>query len=491
MCEYKNCPKAEDEYKKTGYCIFHCDKENFTEEEIEEFNERFKAEFEKQENENEKLEFIGFKFPDNFSFARKEFIKPVNFFNAKFAEGANFQGVTFNEGARFEDAKFTEGAYFGGAKFTKGVCFGGAKFTEEAYFCDATFTEWADFGGAKFTEGVCFEGATFTEGVTFGGATFTKRANFWGATFTEEANFLEVTFTKGANFWGATFTEETYFQGATFTKMADFGDATFTKGADFSRATFGDKADFGGATFQNSVKFIGEENNKLFISQADFSYSVFETPENVEFVDVNLSKMSFLHCKDIDKIARFERIKWAKKDGRNAIYDEIKLDENKNKNYEYVAEIYRKLRLNYERNLRFSEASDFYIGEMEMRRKNVKLFGRETKNRILNLIFRNISLTAWYRNFSYYGESYFLPLLWIFAVIIGFGYLFSNDFLASAQIFFWINPPAESLNVRNFELGINFIINSGWLVLLERILSVLFIALFVLALRRKFKKGGE
>ena len=40
VCKYKNefieynCDRKE-EYKKTGYCIFHCDKENFTEKEID------------------------------------------------------------------------------------------------------------------------------------------------------------------------------------------------------------------------------------------------------------------------------------------------------------------------------------------------------------------------------------------------------------------------------------------------------------------------
>ena len=124
------------------------------------------------------------------------------------------------------------------------------------------------------------------------------------------------------------------------------------------------KTDFFRVTFHNSVKFIGKDENKIFKSSVDFSGSNFEEPKNVEFVNVNLSKASFLHCKNIDKIGRFEKVKWNEEYGRKAVYYEIKLKENKEKDkpYEYVEEVYRKLRINYERNLRFSEAGDFYIG---------------------------------------------------------------------------------------------------------------------------------
>ncbi|PKP38374.1 MAG: hypothetical protein CVT98_05135 [Bacteroidetes bacterium HGW-Bacteroidetes-15] len=273
---------------KDRYCIFHCDKENFESEEIEEFNEKFWKEYEKQRKREAVFNFIGFKFPDNFSFIKIKFEKPVNFERATFGDGANFQSVTFGDGAYFR----------------------GATFGSEAYYRD---------------------------------------------------------------------------------------------------------------------------ENDLFMGRVDFSYTNFEYPDTIEFVDVNLSKAKFLHCLNIDKIGRFEKIKWAKKGGRKAVYDESTV---MRQDCEYVAEIYRKLRLNYEKNLRFSEAGDFYIGEMEMRRKSVKLVGREIKNKILNLIFRNISLIAWYRNFSYYGENYFLPVVWMFLItlVFAFYYYSPGDFFTGFDI---------------------------------------------------------
>ncbi|CEG11846.1 hypothetical protein MSIBF_A1730015 [groundwater metagenome] len=55
MCKYSLCNRKEH---KDGFCIFHCDKKNFTEKEITEFNEEFNEEFERREkDENSVLNF--------------------------------------------------------------------------------------------------------------------------------------------------------------------------------------------------------------------------------------------------------------------------------------------------------------------------------------------------------------------------------------------------------------------------------------------------
>ena len=139
--------------------------------------------------------------------------------------------------------------------------------------------------------------------------------------------------------------------------------------------------------------------------------------------------------------------------------------------------------------LQYPYAGDFYIGEMEMRRRNAKLFGRRVKNKILRFFIQNFSLTAFYKYFSLYGENYWLPLVWIFLTIILFGYVLSlmgipNPWGASAFTFFQMPPKyVETLFEFSFWLSMA--------VLLERLAGVLFTALFVLALRRKFKKTEE
>ncbi|PIN67232.1 MAG: hypothetical protein COV98_04020, partial [Candidatus Altarchaeum sp. CG12_big_fil_rev_8_21_14_0_65_33_22] len=86
--------------------------------------------------------------------------------------------------------------------------------------------------------------------------------------------------------------------------------------ADFWGATFSKEAYFTDATFFGSVKFIDDENGRIFdeSASANFSNSNFEHPESVEFVSVNLNNASFLHCKNIDKIGKFEIVDWNSKD---------------------------------------------------------------------------------------------------------------------------------------------------------------------------------
>ena len=112
---------------------------------------------------------------------------------------------------------------------------------------------------------------------------------------------------------------------------------------------------------------------------------------------VDLSKVSFLHCQGIEKF-RFIDVDWAHKVEwtfyrDTVIYDEIKIDEGHHENYELVGEVYRKLRIGYERVLRFSEAGDFYVGDMEMMRRNAI-----SKKRYADTLL--ITLYKW---FSYYG----------------------------------------------------------------------------------------
>ena len=56
MCKYENCDRKEYKGGK-GYCLFHCDKEKFEPEEIEEFKNKFWEEFERQEKYEKEFNF--------------------------------------------------------------------------------------------------------------------------------------------------------------------------------------------------------------------------------------------------------------------------------------------------------------------------------------------------------------------------------------------------------------------------------------------------
>jgi len=130
------------------------------------------------------------------------------------------------------------------------------------------------------------------------------------------------------------------------------------------------------------------------------------------------------------------------------------------------------------------EAGDFYIGEMEARKKWLKY--REKKR-----ITKKISDWGYrrmidvYKSLSLYGESAALPLIWILTVagIFAGVFYFSlsmglNEALSASFLTIYQTPPSQIPPI---------------LALPERLLGLLSNALFVLTLNRKFKRkrGGQ
>jgi hypothetical protein len=122
---------------------------------------------------------------------------------------------------------------------------------------------------------------------------------------------------------------------------------------------------------------------------------------------------------------------------------------------------------------------------MEMKRLNAVFRKKLVKNRLLRFLIQNFSLTAFYKYLSYYGECYWLPLLWISLIILGFSefyyYLYGlcplQAFENSFSTFFQMPPSKPKIPLLAIAV--------------ERLLGLIFTALFILALRRKFKKTEE
>ncbi len=73
---------------------------------------------------------------------------------------------------------------------------------------------------------------------------------------------------------------------------------------------------------------------------------------------VDLSRVSFLHA-DVKRI-EFGNVVWGTRP-RGSVVDESVLTKIPFQSYVHVAELYRALRQNYESQLRFNEASDFFV----------------------------------------------------------------------------------------------------------------------------------
>lgn len=385
--------------------------------------------------------FEGFSFP-KLDLVERRFEAICRFEGAIFTLGANFRGAIFTKDADFKDAIFTKDADFIRATFTQRAYFTSATFTQRAYFSSATFRQNANFRSATFTQAAYFNRATFTQAADFSRATFGQIADFFRATFGQDANFRRAAFTKDAVFFRVTFTRSAAFVVANFMKDAFFSDATFRENADFGQATFTKHAAFEGTVFRGTASWEACH----FLESAAFRHTTFDPqlagvasgvfasaslayPRKIIFDDVDLSRTSFLNC-DVSEVWFTTSARWAERGSRGvAVFEEsvppgyvTGLERDGERDYRAIAQIYQQLKKNYDTRLNYWTANEFHFGEMEMKR-----LVAPTEGRLLWLwrwMHPWLSVTAWYRYASDYGNSYRKPMLWFLAVLLLFAGLF-------------------------------------------------------------------
>ncbi len=362
---------------------------------------------------------------------------------------------------------FFKGTTFGKANFSGVINFGQAKFFEGADFWGAEFSGYAYFDAAKFSKSAVFEEAKFSGDVDFTGAEFSGDAVFW------RANFF-----CNAYFWGAKFFEYAIFEEAKLCGNTHFEGAEFQQRTDFSKVQTAKDATM------------------------DFQRVRLLKPQQIKFHHVDLSRWSFLDT-DLRRID-FDNVTWGTIrwlwSCRTALFDEIRVSNEKVKvPKEYLTKVerlYRHLKQNYESQRDYGRAGDFYYGEMEMKRRQLNPLGQ---------------IPFWiYRILSGYGESYPRALFWLIVMWLGFAVLFTfagytdKDMGISVQRYWTWNPSewrgtisdigrsllysAQAMTLFH-EPKITF--HNSWGQVVEffaSVLGVIQIALFGLALQRRFKR---
>ncbi|KPL01040.1 MAG: hypothetical protein AMJ91_02020 [candidate division Zixibacteria bacterium SM23_73_3] len=442
------------------------------------------------------LDLNGFIFPDGVTI---DAIGPakIHFYNSI------FQGKFV-----FTHPKIDSDLIFGNAVFKQGAEF------EHRIFKHYIFGGKVHFAGAEFLGEAWFRGAVF-KADTFLNAKFKKQAVFSAATFEKEVNFSEAKFEKPAGFFEVKFTSESRcrFERTTFGASADFRSCRFEGETffcdSFSQGKTNEKIDLSGSQISGSFKISEEKNPKTIIRrEIDFRNVKFLDPRTVKFEKINLGKFRFSGT-DV-RLIEFVDVEWDRKKRRNRIRDEVAPDPLTQKfEYDLIAQVYRRLRANYEESRNYPEAGDFYIGEMEMRRRIEKSF------------FNKKALTL-YRWLSNYGESWICPIVWSIVTIFAFtfGYLFAGlspitlNLDESPRNFIRYAPDLSSWESlistapKISDLGRSFlhscsvflrfairtpryvVVNEGGYILsvIESVLGPVLIALLFLALRRRFKR---
>jgi uncharacterized protein YjbI with pentapeptide repeats len=211
-------------------------------------------------------------FPHGFYF--RELIQPlnVNFTGASFGYRAFFDAQRFGTVADFTQANFWGGASFTSATFEREANFYGAKFWDIADFKCSKFRGRAEFSDAKFANLAHFDGATFNSAANFINATLEGKADFNQATFCGVTHFDDAKLGDRSSFTDAKFLGEATFsvrdvdkanpnfQRINFSKARFFGPCSFenrkfTANASFNDAEFHDLVKFHGCTFHQGMSF--------------------------------------------------------------------------------------------------------------------------------------------------------------------------------------------------------------------------------------------
>jgi uncharacterized protein YjbI with pentapeptide repeats len=422
------------------FCIFHSKKE---EKDLNQFlGELFQI---LGNNSTKEYDLTGFIFPKGVDFI-KNFSKPTTFTNAIFKGEVGFSGAVFKEWVDFQSAQFEGETDFRGVVFEHGASFWNATFKEKTFFMLSIFKGEADFGLASFSGVVYFVDTEFGDFADFSMSTFKRLADLWNVVFKGESTFEGTSFMGTANFMGSTF------------------EAGLLINAD-------------------------SQHKKAFQEEIDFTSVKFLKPELVEFQKIDLSLVRFLET-DMRGV-HFIDVDWNKEkgEGRNRVFDEVSPNPDNNMfDYALIAQLYRKLRANYEENLQYSEAGDFYIGEMEMRRKAETSF------------FKKLPIIL-YKAISNYGESYYRPLCWILTILLLFPIFFmiagiqpvnhEQTTMTAEKIKDYPTSFWYSMSVFSFIREKKCTTINNWgdaLFVTESILSPIMLAFLLLALRRRFKR---
>jgi uncharacterized protein YjbI with pentapeptide repeats len=425
--------------------------------------------------------FYEAKFSGNAVFEKADFWN-ADFSNAKFYGEAIFKRANFG-GANFVEVEFSREANFSGAKFSWYADFTEAKFARDADFQGTEFYINANFSEVKFSGEAKFLEAKFYKDADFRVADFSKGANFLKAKFSQVANFVRAKFFGVIGFLSAEFSGEANFQGAEFSEGASFWEAKFYGNAYFGGTKFFGKIDFNTAEFRQRADFSGVETAEN--ATVNFQWVRLLKPQQVFFHHVDLSRWSFLDT-DLRRID-FNDVTWGTIrrlwSRRTAIFDEIRVSNEKVKvPKEYLAKVerlYRHLKQNYESQRDYGRAGDFYYGEMEMKRRQLNPLGQ---------------IPFWiYRILSGYGESYPRALFWLIVMWLLFAVLFTvvgytDEWGNHADLWRSLIYSAQSMTLFH-ELNITF--HSAWgkaIKLVASVLGVIQIALFGLALQRRFKR---
>ncbi len=458
-------------------------------------------------------DFSSARFCGEADFEDVKFVSNTDFSRAEFVGEAKFTDTEFNDKAIFAVAKFLGCANFWAAKFDRDVNFYAAEFNDPGLFQDVDFSNEASFIGAKFVNRASFKNAKFSGKAYFNRVEFESDVFFKNTKFHCEATFMATNFGGKAIFEGFSITEKCTFTAAKFHQEADFSNAIM-KLVDYTRCEISsflrlrqirkqNNKEDREVTKESPIILLRDlrfwENGHILIEDIDISrVSFWQTNlhvirPRVDFIRVNWGTKKFI----LDDIYnRPEYKKWKSDELQekewNDIFEPIEKTENKE---EEIERCYKQIKLIYETSGYYPDAGEFYLLEMDARRRKP-----------MGLLIEVLHFLYWL--VSDYGERVGRAFLWFvgFLFVSALSFAFAG-FEKSDEIFKllpqfnfsqWRTTICTLIN--SFIAVVNSIFLSGvepyrpvntWgsaILVIAKILGLAVLALLLLAIRRRFRR---
>lgn len=438
------CPN--NAHENSTFCIFH-DPYYLTDTTENEIRQLFLAQVNTAVKNSSSLSCIGYILPQ-VRINNVKFSKSVYFVDTTFEKGAHFENIIFNSIVQFSESTFKNGVRFNQTCFLNKVDFANVKIRGSTSTFHSTFSGETTFENSEIHNAI-FD-SSFTKPVTFENAQMTN-TKFSLSVF-DEVNFSEAGFYDSVEFYGSKFGNGIFtkahihnarFSTSVFDKV-NFSEAEFIGSTDFKETEFKDKANFRKCMIKNIITFehstfksVVSFEGSIFSNYANFRNVQFHEQEKVIFTG-NLSNISFLHT-NITRIRFANDVTWSEdEDCPYHVFEERVLINNKEDDLrlEDVMDLYRHLRDNCEFYSRYELSGQFYIRELELRRKyKQNVTGQNPKTIQKDVMYQIFSILAVFYAISKYGQSLARPLY------------FAGMVIAFSTIYFWTSGFTNPGNV--------------------------------------------
>lgn len=449
----------------------------------------------------EELIFKGFDFPE-VDFSGSTFLEKVRFESLDFMNKAIFKNTTFHKELSFNKVYFQKGIYFDYSTFESNFSVSDSIFDSGCYLdksiinrfslsgcnvgggleCDTLtvksefsctynyFSQIAHFSGSTFSKNTNFRNNTVKLGVAFSQCTFNSHCSFSNNTF-GFANFYKAKFLSEFDANKTVFKDQVNFAEAIFSSDVIFENSVFNSKADFAKIKSDGVLNFKNADFQSKTEEVSFENANIYY--LILSYSKFKRPPtfynytfdkglSVYDVEVNHEMQSFLGANekgtsligDAEKYCSIKKMASLANDPRT---------ERRFLGYELLAQ-------QYENKLTFLEQLSVWAYHHSSN------FGQSLFKPLAGLFLTSIIFCIFFQYIlSFNGESYSFSKAYIFSLsqLVPF---FGISKFSKDEIYEWVEMQGENFNSWFYLLGY-----------LENFLGILFVFLFVLALRNKFR----